>query len=142
MATGICCNRGMGLLEVLAASAVLATGMACLLQLHGQAQQLDMQTRQRLEASLLMMELSEWVVMATHLQIPPTRLSWSESAVCTSAHGCSPQDFLQSRLVQWQQHARQNLPDMAVDVTVESDQRLLTVRLSWSTGEHRETFLW
>ena len=57
-------SSGMGLLEVLAASAVLATGIVCLLQLQMTARQLDRVSYQRLQASLQDMEVREQALLA------------------------------------------------------------------------------
>jgi hypothetical protein len=55
-------------LEVLAASAVLATGIVCLLQLQLTARQLDTVTYQRLQASLQDMEAREQALLVNLME--------------------------------------------------------------------------
>jgi len=61
-------STGIGLLEVLAASAVLATGIVCLLQLQLTARQLDTVTYQRLQASLQDMEAREQALLVNLME--------------------------------------------------------------------------
>jgi hypothetical protein len=137
----------MGLMEVLVASAVLAGGLLCLLQWHAVARQLDVVSRQRVEASLLMMDLSERLAMLRELSVlPESLLPEDASTRCGTDQPCPVADFAHDDMVTWRQQVISRLPQARIQgerVALAAEGLWsLSITLSWSGGSHSQSFLW
>lgn len=137
--------QGLGLMEVLTASLVLSTAMACLLQWQMSAQALDQVSRQRLEASLLIMELSERLMVVRLLSQTLQSLPEQHTmAVCRRNVSCAVAEFVETELVLWREQVARRLPGAALTSAVNqapSGQWSVAVTLSWAGNHHAENLM-
>lgn len=151
---------GLGLMEVLTASGLLATGIACLLQMQLMASQIDISSRHRLEASLLVMELSERLEVMRQVGLPQAVLQTAveqigvlqmsdaplEQAVasCVPEQRCPIRDYVQSEIAGWLQQANTQLPALELHselVVLPTGAQSLSLSLSWAGGELSQSFV-
>ena len=151
---------GLGLMEVLTASGLLATGIACLLQMQLMARQIDISSRHRLEASLLGMELSErlevmrqaglahGVLRAAVAQIGMYQMGEAAMeqvvASCVPEQLCPVRDYVQSEIAGWLQQANTQLPALELHselIVLPTGLQSLSLSLSWAGGELSQSFV-
>ncbi|MBU2098610.1 MAG: hypothetical protein KKD00_07590 [Gammaproteobacteria bacterium] len=133
----------MSLIEVLTASAVLATGILCLLVLQSSALGITRLAEHRQQASALLLELAElsYISPGTFAAIDPVMLMEHENTqlLCPSGTNCSPDMFVASELGNWVLRVKQGLPEAKIDIqrTLDAGQINWLVTLRWHGPRHQ-----
>lgn len=113
-------QTGLGLMEVLVASSVLATGIVCALSLQASALAVTAASAHRLQASLLVLELSERLHGEAHGQPPASQTL----------------DLSSGELRQWAELAGSLLPQLEISIQplARPDLNGWRLELQWSQG--------
>lgn len=133
--------KGTGLIEVLVASLILASGILCLVTLQASALRIGVGSAQRQQASLMLMELAELsrISPETFRQIDPARISMAhgDNVLCTPNRACSPTQFLHYELAGWARLLTQRLPqgDFTIQVVQQHGLIIWAVEIRWHGGQ-------
>lgn len=126
---------GAGLIEVLVASVVLATGVLSMLSLQASAFGIGLASTHRQQAALLLMELTELVQLDDNIFKQATSLVLEGNTVsaCVPGSSCMVDEFVADELSAWVHRVKLALPAVDIDVqqTLLHGQAAQLVHLSW-----------